>query len=27
VAVFLVIRRLSTVTGNASDAGRKEMSK
>jgi len=27
VAVFLVIRRLRTVAGNASDAGRKEMSK
>jgi hypothetical protein len=27
VAVFLVIRRLRFVAGNASDAGRKEMSK
>jgi methyl-accepting chemotaxis protein len=27
VAVFLVIRRLSIVAGNASDAGRREMSK
>jgi hypothetical protein len=27
VAVFMVIRRLSIVVGNASDAGRKEMSK